>query len=68
MAKVDSKVFRLRYSEYTKFASNEAKETELMHELVIKELPGLKFATSVRKRILFEQFKEIVSGESSSII
>ena len=44
-----------------KFKNNAGKENELIYELVIEKLPGLKFAITSRKRTIVEQFKEIVS-------
>ena len=54
-------VLRLRYQDYAKFASNLSKTVEVIQELVISKLPGLEFKGYNRKRIIMEQFKEIVS-------
>ena len=56
-----SKLLRLRYSEYIKFASSTTKDKESILELVIATLPGLELKGSNRKRIITEQFKEAVS-------
>ena len=56
-----SKLIRLRYSEYIKFASSTTKDKESILELVIATLPGLELKGSNRKRIITEQFREVVS-------
>lgn len=63
-----SKLLRLRYSEYIKFASSTTKDKESILELVIATLPGLELKGSNRKRIITEQFKEAVSWANFLLI
>ena len=56
-----SKLLRLRYSEYIKFANMACKDKESVQQLVIASLPGLELKGYNRKRIITDQFKEIVS-------
>ena len=58
----NTEVFRLRYSDYAKFQNNAAKDVELISNLIIQMLPGLQFCVTSRKRLIIEQFKEIVSS------
>lgn len=63
-----SKLLRLRFSEYIKFASSTTKDKESILELVIATLPGLELKGSNRKRIITEQFKEAVSWANFLLI
>ena len=56
---MDCQVFCLRFSDYIKFRNNTSKEKETISSLVIDKLPGLKFCSSNRKKIIIDQFKEI---------
>ena len=59
IALMDCQVFCLRFSDYIKFRNNTSKEKETISSLVIDKLPGLKFCSSNRKKIIIDQFKEI---------
>ena len=61
-AVLPSTVICLRYADYAKFSNNVIKTTENIQQLVIEKLPGLEFKGHNRRRIVMEQFKEIVSN------
>lgn len=55
-------VFWLRYPEYASFYKKESKAKESITNLVIDKLPGLELKGYNRRRIITNQFSEIVSA------
>lgn len=65
---MESVVLRLRYSDFIKFAFNEDKQREANRELIISKIPGLEYKGQNKKRIIADQFKEIVRRRDSRLI
>ena len=61
----DTVVFHLRHSDYSKFCGQRALDSEATLSLILNSLPGLEQKGQNRKRIIVEQFNEVVSTDHS---